>query len=299
MYIIVSTTYKYIGDIIGHDCIYRATTIGHEIHITRPILIFLLCQHLISTDDIIVTKNNERFFLYSDIFKNIIEYDNLPTNLQIDEVADITHINSLLENKNDLNFKIDIEEKFPILKKMRNNEIPIKTEIYNHFMAKINYIDLGNIENDYIVIHDRHTSYSHHPSDVNSIQYLVNSILNNFPHLNIIIFSILLDVENKEKIKIIRRIDEYASYMNNDKCKAVISPFSGGGQLAQYCHNKFIFYYQSVYPFYPGYNIDDVFQKGNEDTNMYSYFDLKKITDTTVFVVDDYVKIIEYLHITL
>ena len=62
MYIIVSTSNNYKGEIIGIDCIIRANTIGHEIHLTRPILIFLLCNNLISLDDTIVTKNNERFF---------------------------------------------------------------------------------------------------------------------------------------------------------------------------------------------------------------------------------------------
>ena len=68
MYIITSVGINYRGPIIGCDHVIRAGTIGHEIHITRPVLMVLLSNHLISTDDIIVTKNYERFFLYNKIF---------------------------------------------------------------------------------------------------------------------------------------------------------------------------------------------------------------------------------------
>ena len=288
MYIIVSTSNNYKGEIIGIDCIIRANTIGHEIHLTRPILIFLLCNNLISLDDTIVTKNNERFFLYSDIFKNIIEYDNLPIN---SEVIDITHINTLIENRLNFNIKLDIEDKFPILKRMRTNDVIIRTNEYNSLINKINYIPLI-IDNDFVVIHDRNTTYNY--SNVNDSIYLINNILQYFPNLNIVLFTINKTNKNLNKIKVVNRIDEYASYMNHSRCKAVFSPFSGAGQLAQFCHNISIYYYIGAYSFYKG-NVEELFIQANEKSNIYSSFDLKKTTETNVQVFNTTQEIIQHI----
>uniref|UniRef100_A0A6C0EVI3 Uncharacterized protein n=1 Tax=viral metagenome TaxID=1070528 RepID=A0A6C0EVI3_9ZZZZ len=290
MYIIVSTSNNYKGEIIGVDCIIRANTIGHEIHLTRPILIFLLCNNLISLDDTIVTKNNERFFLYSDIFKNIIEYDNLPIN---SEVIDITHINTLIENRLNFDIKIDIEEKFPILKKMRTNDVIIRTDEFNNLINKINYIPLI-IDNDFVVIHDRNTTYNY--SNVNDSIYLINNILHYFPNLNIVLFTINKTNINLNQIKVVNRIDEYASYMNHSRCRAVFSPFSGAGQLAQFCHNMNIYYYIGAYSFYKG-NVEELFIQSNEKSNIYSSFDLKKTTETTVKVFNTTQEIIQHIAI--
>jgi hypothetical protein len=285
MYIIVSTTLNYKGQIIGYDCIIRANTIGHEIHITRPILLFLLSNKLISEDDTIVTKNNERFFFYSEIFKNIIQYDDLPK-INEDQILDITHMNALFEEKLNFNFKIKLEETFPILKKIRINEIEIRTNIFNELMRKIKYVDINIFDTDYVVFHHRETNYG--SVDIQESIKIINNISLNHPDLNIVIFTItepFLFSFNSDKIKFVKRIDTYASYINNEKCIAVISPFSGGGQLTQYCHNKKIYYYETIGGYEMHKNLEDIFKTANEKNNMYSYFDYKKITDASVCIL--------------
>ena len=106
-FFVVSTNENYHGPIVGHDCIARANTIGHEIHITRPIVLFLFDKKLINNDDVIVTKNNERFFLYSLIFKNVIDYSSLPSDA---DVIYVTDLNTYHEEKNIL-FVTEIEKK--------------------------------------------------------------------------------------------------------------------------------------------------------------------------------------------
>lgn len=303
MYIIVSTTTNYKGKIIGHDCINRAGTIGHEIHITRPILLFLLCNILISENDTIVTKNNERFFLYCEIFKNIIEYDNLPP-VNEDQILDITHMNSLFEQRYNINFKIDLEETFPILKNMRLNQVEIRTDKFDKLMSKIKYVEVENMDKEYIVFHHRHTNYGYNIDPKYRQMHLeitieiIKILLHFFPTLNIVIFTIVdphLFSIHSDNIKFINRIDTYASYMNNEKCKAVISTFSGGGQLAQYCHNKQIYYMNEEYTFFKGRDIEEVFNIANNKYNMYLNFDAKKITNANILGVDNLQDIIDDL----
>ena len=101
---------------------------------------------------------------------------------------------------------------------------------------------------------------------------IINNFLNNFSNLNIIVFTVLepeLFCITSDRITFISRIDQYASYINNENCKAVITPFSGGGQLAQLCHNKNIFYYNNGgYKFFPDYqDIEQIIIKANDKSN--------------------------------
>jgi hypothetical protein len=70
---------------------------------------------------------------------------------------------------------------------------------------------------------------------------IISKIKEKYPLLDIYIFSsknVKLDIPN---IKIVRNLAVYASLMNHDLCKAVISEGSGGGEFSQYCHNKKIY----------------------------------------------------------
>lgn len=286
-YIIVSADpSNYRGKVIGFDCINRAGTIGHEIHISRPILIFLLSRHLITTNDIIVTKSKERFFLYSEIFKNIIEYNEMDFNMNNDLICDITHLNSLLwPTLPHLVLDVfDIEQKFNILKQIRTNDIIVKTELYNDLVKKINYIDIGEIQKNYIVIHHRLVKYDNGSNNVNETMHIILKIFEKYPDLDIVLFTInYVGFPRHPRINVVSTIDRYASYMNHAKCKAVISQFSGGGQLSQYCHNKFIFYYHKHYGF------SNAFSRANSDTNIYNDFDYKKNTNANVFMFNNYI----------
>jgi hypothetical protein len=284
MYIVVSTSYNYKGTVIGYDCINRAQTIGHEIGITRPILLFLLSQNLVTINDTIVTISNQRFFLYSKIFKNIIDYDSIPDNTTKDDILYLTDLNSLTEKFEDLDFILDAERKFKILKDIRSKNVIIKTGSFNDYVAQIQYIDIPPdfLTRDFVIVHSRHTNYDR-CSDVDETKLIIDTLLSTIPAYNIIIFSNIPYVTNCSSVLIVNHMPLYASLMNHDNCKGVISQFSGAGQLAQYCHNKNIFYYAKAYDIFKGDDLVDVFRIANEPTNIYKYFDCQKITHSNVF----------------
>lgn len=282
MYIITSASINYRGPIIGYDHVIRAGTIGHEIHITRPVLMVLLSNKLITTDDIIVTKNYERFFLYNKIFKNIIQYDDLPLNVSGNEMIDLTHLNSLWEHQENKDYILDVEKRFPILLDIRWNKIVVRTPEYNNLISLISY-DYFEPKNEFVVIHQRITDYG--PYDKDLTTSLIKSILETFPFLDIYVFSVK-DIEFKhEKVFHTKYIDTYTSLMSHEKCRGVITPWSGGGQLAQICHTRNIFYYYSCYVLYEEQqDLNSLFKIANNDNNMYRYSDLKIITKTNIFV---------------
>jgi hypothetical protein len=303
MYIIVSKSRNYRGkkkgEIVMEGYDVRPTTIGHEIHISRFVLLFMLCKKIISKDDIIVTRNNERFFLYSEIFDNIIGYDDLPENIDEKEIIDITDFNIICENTNTENI-ILLESQFEILKNFRKNNIEIRTEEFNNLFSKIHYKQLEKITNDYVVVHDRQVYYDikylqdrcNHIETIN----IIEDLLINYPNLDIILFSSSKNIIfNNEKIKLIDRVDDYAAYMKNEKCKGVISLFSGAGQLSQYCHDKCIYYYCSVYDFYNGLDAETIYKIANDEKNLYMFFDLKKITHANVYISDNYINLLKFL----
>jgi hypothetical protein len=94
------------------------------------------------------------------------------------------------------------------------------------------------------------------------------------------------DIEFKsEKVFHIKNIQSYASSMSHEKCRGVITPWSGAGQLAQICHTRNIFYYCSSYPVYEEQqDLNSLFKIANDDNNMYRYADCKIITKTNIFV---------------
>lgn len=300
MYFIVSADKNYRGTLIGVDHFNRANTIGHEIHMTRPILLFLLANGLITEDDIIVTKSNERFFLYSNIFKNIIEYKDLPFDV---ESIDLTTMNTLFEEKHNFNMILDVEKKYNILTKLRDNSVVIKTDKFNSLIANIHYCNIDHqfSNKPYIVIHHRHVTYNNMTSDdLSIIQAFIHIIISNFPDLNIVVFSSVSINFNHPSVHNINDISVYASFMNNEKCIAIISQFSGGGQLAQYCHHKNIIFYNNTYNMLirDAKNeliIDHVFEIANRNNNIYDYFDYQKITNANMYVISEYQHIFEII----
>ena len=49
--------------------------LGHEIHITRFILLDLLQKNKITNDSVIVTVYKDRKFLYENLFQHVIDWD--------------------------------------------------------------------------------------------------------------------------------------------------------------------------------------------------------------------------------
>jgi hypothetical protein len=248
---------------------YSKMCLGHEIHMTRYVIIDMLLQNKISTDDIIVTLK-DRKFLYTNIFKNCISSEEF---MKMDlNGKDYNFINLHLLTGNDLHVtESSILQNYnhQILKKFYTPE-------FKNLLNNIEYCNTGyEDEKDYVIIHHRYNY------DINMLFKIINKI-NDKMNVNVIIFnnniSYLKDEINKYNFNNIFLIDNlqlYASYLNNDKCKLFISEWSGGGQLSQYCYDGKIMYYFNQYTDYHYIGNEKLFAKQSMETDMFQHWDFK------------------------
>jgi len=234
--------------------------LGHEIHLGRTILLDMLHNNYINDNCVIVTVNLDRAFLYSKIFKNIISYnDFIKKNVDYTDVIEIWPFVVSITSELNENYVNMFEKKcnYPIKKilyeKFENN--------YQDLIANIDFPsikDIDLIEKKYFVIHSRmiENKLSNNNVELNllHLNQIVNKINEKYLYdYNIIIFTVnnsdaLLDLKSRNNnIKIINKLDIYASLMNHNNCEAVISELSGAGEFAQYCHNKKIYLYSNSY----------------------------------------------------
>ena len=83
------------------------------------------------------------------------------------------------------------------------------------------------------------------------------------------------DLECKN-IVIIDNLQYYASFLSNKKCKLLISEWSGGGQLSQYCFDGKIIYYFDYYPSNDyELNFDSYQKTANVHNNIFNCWDFK------------------------
>jgi hypothetical protein len=282
MYLIVSATKNYKAAISFTDDVINANTVGHEIHVTRPIVMILLSMGLITSSDTIVTRNDERFFLYSNIFNNIIGYDDLPSDVDASQIIDIIQANMWFHGGAHMMPQTSLEKRFPIMTQIRLNQIPYRTETYNNLITNIDFKH-NIVDKEYILIHHRLVNYSNESNYTKDIISCIKSI---DPNIQIIIFSIKkLDIFPPEII-IVNDLQSYASLMYDKHCKIFISEFSGGGQLSQYCHRNKIFYFGNAYipHLHTNIKIDDMINQANLQTSFYNMFDWKVFTDTSIYV---------------
>ncbi len=279
------------------------SNLGHEIFFTRKIVLILLSNNLIKDEYIIVTAYNDRKCLYSNIFKNVITFNEF-----------IAHNSLLNENVIDLCPYLlslfAVEEKIlkeigapngktiSCLKKLGLNEENLcdnkifqncNTETLNNLCCNINFIDLNNtifkniIQSDFIIIHIRPTT--------KYLDYIYN-LIDNFG-IKAVIFTQLSNIPDKYLHTSDLQI--YASLLNNNNCKFFMSEWSGGGQLAQFCCKSKILYYFDFYPqTYFNYN-EQTYRECN-DKNFFECWDhYNPINCKRVFLKNDEFENIDFI----
>ena len=142
------------------------------------------------------------------------------------------------------------------------------------------------IENDFIVLHYRFTMVHHGNKIHNKTTENLFKILNKIrEHTNntIVIFCSKLPDDKVQKdlecknIVVIDNLQYYASFLSNKKCKLLISEWSGGGQLSQYCFDggKILYYFD----FYPSNDYElkfnDYQKTANLPNNIFCCWDFK------------------------
>ena len=252
-----------------HDYV---NALGHEIHISRYILYDLLQKNIINNDVNIVTISQDRFFLYDNIFTKIYkwsDYENIAKNNNIKKIdlsfySYVSTQNIIIDELKELNYTFDSFE---------------KTNKFIDYINNINIINLNEeekykliIENDFFIIHIRFKN------DNSKLLKILNKI-REYTNNTIIIFcssNIILEYEN---IIIINNLQYYASFLSNKNCKLLITEWSGGGQLSQYCFNSKIIYYFDNYESH-NYELNYIeYQKtANISNNIFNSWDFKSTT---------------------
>ena len=328
MYLIVSATknykptYKFKLD--NSHMLGCLNAVGHELCLTRHIIMILLSNNLISKDDTIVTRNKDRFFLYSNIFKNVIAYDDMPANIEDSQIIDIGQANLyfninkeltehvknipgwaqmpyetkeqiLLQITHDIEGKCappmqtmeitDVEKRFPIMTHIRNKQVNYRNELFNSLITNIAYQGCSSlIKKDFVIVHHRVVSYSPESKDTHTIVSAIKVI---DPEVQIFIFCIKKLEGFSSDVIFIDDLSLHASLMHHEKCKAVFSEFSGGGIMAQYYHNKKIFYLETAYTIYQDFDIHNVIIETNQPNNLYDKFDMVLFSNPSIYIFKD------------
>jgi hypothetical protein len=245
--------------------------LGHEIHISRYILLDMLHQHYITYLDTIVTLYADRKFMYSVLFNNVITYDEFLVVLQIS--APIQTLNLCM-----LSYTPTITE--DRLKQFEDiSNYPIRTYIpehifnycnlnkpavlarcehnFDYLLNHMNYTDISQFahhtQSKFIVIHHRVVT-KNQPGHVikddsecdNILTRLINSVKHKYATIFVFINKEINHIQT-ENVIYINKLDIYASLLAHNNCNGIISEWSGGGQLSHYCHSNRVFYYFDHY----------------------------------------------------
>jgi hypothetical protein len=250
----------------------EAHALGDEIHMHRNILLSLLENNFI-TNDIVIYCLSDRSFLYTNIFKNVFCYE---------EVGNLDEIKAMCDAKFNKDFIVikNFDVCFSIWEIWRNNggfqntlnkNISItKPNIFGY--EKINYFNKLNYSSAFIDLvtninyldtipkfgNDKFIVYHHRFKNDNTWDgddQILDAILKCTDEYNIVIFSRKDLKINNQKIHTTTNLQEFATYINNQNCLAVISVWSGGGQFASYCSNSKLLMY--FHPSQLQYNLSD------------------------------------------
>jgi hypothetical protein len=225
------------------------SNLGHEIFLTRKIIIVLLENNYINTNYIIVTKNNDRKFLYSGIFKTI-SYNEY---LKIDAKEIVIDLNCYMNSAHFV--KINTLKKLKVRGKTLNEVFTKDYMTPTHIKLSKNF-DLHNIaiNKKFIIIHLK----LNNSETIKEIYKLINILITKYNKYIIIFCNEYKNLEiynnyQDNHILFTNDLQLYCSYLNNPNCELLISEWSGGGQICQFLLNTHVIYY---YDFYPDWYMD-------------------------------------------
>lgn len=238
--------------------------LGDEIGIIRLIVLDLLNNNSI-TKNIVIFCQEDRSFFYENIFTNVFHYKDFTVETLKIKCLEQFGKEFTVITLHDLFFHpCDLWNKYGSYDTILNKKICItKDNIFNYH--KINYYNSKNHSDEFKKLvmninylevlpkfnNEKFIVYHHRVKNDGAWDQkdsILNKILSNINNYNIVIFSQSdLDYLNcNQKVFFTKKLKEYASFISNKNCLAVISVWSGGGQLASYCSNantKLIMYF--------------------------------------------------------
>jgi hypothetical protein len=293
--------------------------LGHEIHISRFILLDMLHNNYITSDDTIVTLYEDRKFLYTNLFKTVIIYKEfllISTNssqikiLNLCELSYTPHITEdrLKQFENISNYPIRTyipEYVFNNYNLTKPLVLARSEHNFDYLLNNINYPDISDFahhtQSKFIVIHHRVITINQPHHIKKNIEYY-NTILTNLinsvkcKYNTIFIFSINeYDNIKSDNIIYINKLDIYASLLAHTNCDGIISEWSGGGQLSHYCHNNKVLYYFDHYS-ENNYCVDKDNLIALANHGIYDAFDFHKTRELQLFMYKTINDLLFYLN---
>ncbi len=257
--------------------------LGHEIHVSRCIVVDMVCKNNLSLEfgDSIVTSTKDRKFLYEDIFgtKNVFTQGEVTE--QIAGEYFILDLRLFAMPPTHCNFASTgqmLEIGYEIPKQY-------STENFKKICGQIKYLDRNTLHQmlpqnlgEFCIIHHRGGSSG------KTLSAIVDSLPRNF--IKIIFTASIEKIKNElqgtQNVFCVENLQIYASLLNDNRCKLLISEWSGGGQLAQYVMNQTgqIWYYFDSYPDVYNYTENHMIWHENSMTGSYlSCWDFKQINN--------------------
>lgn len=277
--------------------------LGDEMSMTRNCVLDLLINNYI-TKDVVIYCYKDRTFLYENIFTNIFYHEDFTVEtlkikcLQQFGKEFITINNDFIiwpgffwteygsyENILDKKICITNNNIFNYHKINYYNSKNHSNE-FKKLVTNINYLEVlpKFVNETFIVYHHRIKNDGMWDQKDSEL----NIILSNQNNYNIVIFSQSdLDYLNcNKKVYFTKKIKEYASFINSKNCLAVISVWSGGGQLASYCSNantKLIMYFDECQL----QHNDSINNNLNKWINSENAFDFAQFTDVNRIFINE------------
>jgi hypothetical protein len=284
--------------------------LGDEIHMSRNGLIDLLYKKKISNNIYLVCKK-DRKFLYENIFNNIIlEEDIELIELKINSLNlikikwedYITYVAVFWKNHSykEILTKELVHPYLAIFDYQRinyfNDPIYRNNIIFKETVLNINYNNLNVFNDDkYIVYHHRYKNDNHWDQDMFKLKQIIEiSIIKNYKLVIFTQYEVDTNILN-DNIYITKNLQEYASFIHNKNCIALLSVWSGGGQLGQYCCNsKIIQYFDpiqlEVYNDFINDKINDIW------LNSSNAFDFANFSNGEIIFFQNFEKMIENIY---
>lgn len=230
------------------------SALGHEIHLARWIVMDMLHKNYINPfEDVIVTNHDDRKFIYTKIFSHVLSWNEFNIeNLKGDRVI-ISIWPFVVSTPSELS-----ESDFMVFE--QKCSYPIRSLFYGPFsrdydqlLSMIDYPPVESPPREFFIVHLRMFNKPANLQvelNLRNFYQILSFLSIQYPENDVIVFTVYKgDLELGDNVRLIDQLDAYASFMNHDKCMAVISPISGGGEFAQYCHRKHIHIYPSDYTY--------------------------------------------------
>ena len=206
---------------IGNDSADLGTyfELGWELIVTRAKLLDMLYSGLATKDDIIVT-DVDRFFLYSSLFDQCMDYKDfigLPKNEKSEKV-DLVEIliTSILTN--------------------HTSTVQAPDRKLHQLLMKFDYCDLKNFDTSYNFVGLQVRMRDHNPQKNLPLEFWKEIIcLLKKEKINSYVFGRGTEELKNEATCVGLR--EWASLMNNPMCRSIVGTHSGGMVLGQFCYN--------------------------------------------------------------